>query len=50
MCGILVAQTGIESVPSALAVWSPNHWTTMEVRTHLHTLFALHFEDDNNYV
>ena len=50
MCGILVPQTGIEPVPPALAVWSLNHWTTMEVWIHLHTLLALHFEDDNNCV
>ena len=30
-CGILVPQPGIEPVPPAVEVWSPDHWTTREV-------------------
>ena len=30
-CGILVPQTGIESKPSMVKFWSPNHWTAKEV-------------------
>ena len=30
-CGILVPQTGIEPVPPAMEVRSPNHWTTGKV-------------------
>ena len=29
-CGILVPQLDIEPVPSAVKVWSPNHWTARE--------------------
>ena len=29
-CGILLPQPGIESGPSAVKAWSPNHWTTRE--------------------
>ena len=29
-CGIFVSLSGIEPVPSALGVWSPNHWATRE--------------------
>ena len=34
-CGILVPQPDIEPVPSAVKVWSPNHWTTREFHEHL---------------
>ena len=30
-CGILVPRPGIEPGPSAVRVWSPNHWTAREV-------------------
>ena len=30
-CGILVPQPGIEPMPPAMGVWSPNHWTTQEL-------------------
>ena len=30
-CGILVPQSGIEPMPPAVEVWSPNHWTAREV-------------------
>ena len=29
-CGILVLWSGIESRPSAVRAWNPNHWTTRE--------------------
>ena len=29
-CGILVPQRGTEAGPSAVKVWSPNHWTARE--------------------
>ena len=29
-CGILVLQPGIEPVPPAVEMQSPNHWTTGE--------------------
>ena len=29
-CGILVPWSGIEPGPSAVKVWSPNHWTAKE--------------------
>ena len=29
-CRILVPWSGIEPGPSAVKVWSPNHWTTRE--------------------
>ena len=29
-CGILVPQRGVEPVPPAVEVWSPNYWTTRE--------------------
>ena len=29
-CGILVPRPGTEPGPSAVRVWSPNHWTTRE--------------------
>ena len=32
-CGILVPWSGIETGPSAVIVWSPNHWTTREFPT-----------------
>ena len=31
VCGILVPHPGIEPRPPAVAVWSPNHWTTREL-------------------
>ena len=31
-CGILVPQEKIESMHSAFAVWSFNHWTAREVQ------------------
>ena len=31
---ILVPQPGFESRPSAMRVWSPNHWTTREFPCH----------------
>ena len=30
-CGVLAPQPGIEPVPPALEVQSPNHWTSREV-------------------
>ena len=30
-CGILVPRLGIEPVPSAMEVWSLNHWIAREV-------------------
>ena len=32
-CRILVPRPGIETVPPAVEVWSPNHWTTREFPT-----------------
>ena len=32
-CGSLVPWSGIETGPSAVIVWSPNHWTTREFPT-----------------
>ena len=31
---ILVPRPGFESRPSAMRVWSPNHWTTREFPCH----------------
>ena len=30
-CGILIPRPGIEPMPPAVEVHSPNHWTAMEV-------------------
>ena len=30
-CGILVPQPGLEPGPSAVTIWSPNHWTAREL-------------------
>ena len=35
-CWILVLQPGIKFMPTAVKVWSPNHWTTREFPTILH--------------
>ena len=31
ICGILVHLPGMESMPPALEVWSPNHWPARKV-------------------
>ena len=39
-CWILVLQTGIKFMPTAVEVWSPNHWTTREFPPILHFLIT----------
>ena len=37
-CGILVPWPGIEPAPSAVEVWSPNHWTAREFPNKLYLI------------